>query len=393
MIIKPRIRGFICTTAHPKGCAAHVDEQIAEVRRRGAIANGAKKALVIGASGGYGLASRIVAAFGCGAATLGVSFEKAPEENRTASAGWYNNRAFEARAHAAGLYAKTLDGDAFSDAMKVQVIDLIKRDLGQIDLLVYSVASPVRQHPRSGVLYRSAIKPIGEAYHVKTLHVDRGVVQDVDLEPATPDEIAATVAVMGGEDWEFWIDALHAAGVLAPGFKTLSFTYIGTELTWSIYWHATLGKAKEDLDRAARAISQRLAPLRGDARVVVLKFIVSQASSAIPVVPLYGSLLLRVMKDAGVHEDALEHIDRLFRTQLGSNTPRVDDARRIRMDDVELSDAIQGEVKRRWPIVATDNLAELADLDGFRADFLKIFGFGFAGVDYDEDLDPTLATL
>ena len=393
MIIKPRIRGFICTTAHPKGCAAHVDEQIAEVRQRGAIANGTKKALVIGSSGGYGLASRIVAAEACGAATLGVSFEKAPEANRTASAGWYNNRAFEARAHAKGLYAKTLDGDAFSDQMKAQVIDVIKRDLGQIDLLVYSVASPVRQHPRSGVLYRSAIKPIGEVYHVKTLHVDRGVVQEVDLEPATPDEIAATVAVMGGEDWEFWIDALQSAGVLAPGFRTISFTYIGTELTWPIYWHATLGKAKEDLDRAARAITQQLAPLGGDARVAVLKFIVSQASSAIPVVPLYGSLLLRVMRDAGVDESAIEHIDRLFRTQLWSNAPRLDDAKRIRMDDVELTDAIQGEVKRRWPIVTTENLPDLADLDGFRSDFLKIFGFGFAGVDYDEDVDPALATL
>ena len=393
MIIKPRIRGFICTTAHPKGCAAHVDEQIALVTQRGAIANGPKKALVIGASGGYGLASRIVAAFGCRAATLGVSYEKAPEENRTASAGWYNNRAFEARAHAAGLYAKTLDGDAFADAMKAQVIDLIKSDLGQIDTLVYSVASPVRLHPRSGVLYRSAIKPIGEVYHVKTLHVDRGVVQEVDLEPATPEEIAATVAVMGGEDWEFWIDALQSAGVLAPGFRTISYTYIGTELTWPIYWHATLGKAKEDLDRAARAITRRLAPLRGDARVAVLKFIVSQASSAIPVVPLYGSLLLRVMKDAGVHENTIEHIDRLFRTQLASNAQRLDDAQRIRMDDVELTDAIQGEVKRRWPIVATDNVANLADLEGFRSDFLKIFGFGLADVDYDEDLDPALTAL
>ena len=394
MIIKPRIRGFICTTAHPKGCAAHVDEQIATVKARGAIASGPKRVLVIGASGGYGLASRIVSAFGSGAATLGLSFEKAPEEDRTATAGWYNNRAFEARAHAAGLYAKTLDGDAFSDQMKTQIIERIKADLGQIDLLVYSLASPVRQHPRTGVLYRSAIKPIGEVYHVKTLNVDRGVVTEVDLEPATADEIAATVAVMGGEDWEFWIDALKAAGVLAPGFRTMSYTYIGTELTWPIYWHATLGKAKEDLDRAARAITQRLAALNGEARVAVLKFVVSQASSAIPVVPLYGSLLYRVMKDAGVHENTIEHIDRLFRTQLyGGKTLRLDDAQRIRMDDVELTDAIQGDVKRRWPIVSTDNLGTLADLDGFRADFLKIFGFGFDGVDYDEDLDPALAAL
>jgi enoyl-[acyl-carrier protein] reductase / trans-2-enoyl-CoA reductase (NAD+) len=394
MIIKPRIRGFICTTAHPKGCAAHVDEQIAAVKARGTFANGPKRVLVIGASGGYGLASRIVNAFGAGAATLGVSFEKAPEADRTATAGWYNNRAFEARAHAAGLYAETLDGDAFSDQMKTQVIDRIKNDLGQIDLLVYSLASPVRQHPRTGVLYRSAIKPIGEAYHVKTLNVDRGVVTEVDLEPATQDEIAATVAVMGGEDWEFWIEALQNAGVLANGFKTMSYTYIGTDLTWPIYWHATLGKAKEDLDRAARAITQQLVRLNGEGRVAVLKFVVSQASSAIPVVPLYGSLLYRVMKDAGVHETTIEQIDRLYRTQVYSGKPqRLDDAQRIRMDDVELIDAIQGDVKRRWPIVSTENLPELGDLDGFRADFLKIFGFGFDGVDYEEDLDPALADL
>jgi len=394
MIIKPRIRGFICTTAHPKGCAAHVDTQIDTVTGRGRLANGPKKALVIGSSGGYGLASRIVAAFGCRAATLGVSFEKAPEVNRTASAGWYNNRAFEARAHASGLYAKTLDGDAFSDQMKAQVIERIKNDLGGIDLLIYSLASPVRQHPRSGVLYRSAIKPIGDVYHVKTLNVDRGEVHEIDLEPASAEEIAATVAVMGGEDWEFWIDALSSAGVLERGFRTLAYTYIGSELTWPIYWHATLGKAKEDLDRAARAIMQRLSALDGQARVAVLKAVVSQASSAIPVVPLYASLLFRVMKEAGVHESIIEHIDRLFRSQVyGGATLRLDDAQRIRMDEVELSEAIQTEVKRRWPIVTTDTVATLADLEGFRADFLKIFGFGFAGVDYDEDLDPAIMSL
>ena len=394
MIIKPRIRGFICTTAHPRGCAAHVDSQIATVTARAGLANGPKKALVIGASAGYGLASRIVAAFGCRAATLGVSFEKAPEGNRTASAGWYNNRAFEARARASGLYANTLDGDAFSDQMKALAIERIKADLGQIDLLVYSLASPVRQHPRSGVLYRSAIKPIGDVYHVKTLNVERGEVHEIDLEPATAEEIAATVAVMGGEDWEYWIDALRSAGVLARGFRTLAYTYIGSELTWPIYWHATLGKAKEDLDRAARAIMQRLAALDGQARVAVLKAVVSQASSAIPVVPLYASLLFRVMKDAGVHESIIEHVDRLFRSQVyGGADLRLDDAQRIRMDEVELSEAIQNEVKRRWPIVTTDTVGALADLEGFRADFLKIFGFGFDDVDYDEDLDPMLADL
>jgi enoyl-[acyl-carrier protein] reductase/trans-2-enoyl-CoA reductase (NAD+) len=394
MIIKPRIRGFICTTAHPKGCAAHVDGQIAVVKQRGPIANGTKKALILGASGGYGLASRIVAAFGCGAATIGVSFEKPPAENRTATAGWYNNHAFEARARRAGLYAKTFDGDAFSDAMKQQVIDTIKADLGQIDLLVYSLASPVRAHPRTGTLHRSAIKPLGDPVHIKTLNVDRGVVHDIDLEPATPEETAGTVAVMGGEDWEFWIDALAEAGVLAPGFRTLSYTYIGSELTWPIYWHATLGKAKEDLDRAAAAITQRLRSVSGDARVVALKAVVSQASAAIPVVPLYASLLFRVMKQAKCHEDIIEHIDRLYREQIfGSKALVLDDVGRIRMDDWELAPDIQREVKRRWDLTTTQNLPQLGDLEGFRADFLKIFGFGFPGVDYDADVDPALSAL
>jgi enoyl-[acyl-carrier protein] reductase/trans-2-enoyl-CoA reductase (NAD+) len=394
MIIKPRVRGFICTTAHPKGCAAHVDSQIATLKARGKIPNGTKKALVLGSSGGYGMASRVVAAFGCGAATLGVSFEKAPSDNRTATAGWYNNRAFEARAHTAGLYAKTLDGDAFSDAMKNQVIDTIKKDLGQIDLLIYSLASPVRLHPRTGTLYRSAIKPLGDVVHIKTLNVDRGEVHEIDLEPATAEETAATVTVMGGEDWEFWIDALANAGVLAPGFRTLSYTYIGSELTWPIYWHATLGKAKEDLDRAAAAISKRLAGLKGEARVVALRAVATQASAAIPVVPLYASLLFRVMKDANVHENCIEHIDRLMRSQIYSDVSlRLDEVGRIRMDDWELAPSIQREVKQRWDTVTTENLPWLGDFEGFRADFMKIFGFGFPGVDYDEDLDPALAEL
>jgi enoyl-[acyl-carrier protein] reductase/trans-2-enoyl-CoA reductase (NAD+) len=394
MIIKPRIRGFICTTAHPKGCAAHVDAQIAHVRRAGAVAQGPKRVLVIGASGGYGLASRIVAAFGCGASTIGVAFEKAPEADRTGTAGWYNTRAFEARTRAAGLHARSFDGDAFADAMKDEVVAAIRADLGQVDLVVYSLASPVRQHPRSGVVHRSAIKPLGAVKHFKTLNVDRGVVHEVDLEPATAEETQATVAVMGGEDWEFWIDALARAGVLAPGFKTVSFTYIGSELTWPIYWEATLGKAKEDLDRAARALRNRLADMKGDARVAVLKAVVTQASAAIPVVPLYASLLFRVMKDAGVHEDCIGQIDRLFRTQLYAGAARREDAEgRIRMDDLELAPAIQDEVKRRWPLVTTENIGELGDLEGFRADFLRIFGFGMPGVDYDEDLDPRLADL
>ncbi|MBM4204813.1 MAG: trans-2-enoyl-CoA reductase family protein [Gammaproteobacteria bacterium] len=392
MIVKPRIRGFICTTAHPTGCAAHVQEQIQYVKSQPSLREGgAKRVLVLGCSGGYGLSSRIVSAFGCGAATLGVSFEKAPEENRTATAGWYNNVAFEAAAAQEGLYAKTLDGDAFSDAMKQRVIERIQKDLGQIDLLVYSLASPVRQHPRTCVLHRSSIKPLGEALHIKSVHVDRGEVIEVDLEPATPEETANTVAVMGGEDWEFWIEALGSAGLLATGFRTLAFTYIGTELTWPIYWEGTLGKAKEDLDRAAKAITPRLQALKGEARVAVLKAIVSQASSAIPVVPLYVALLFRVMKDRGLHEDCVRHIQRMFATQLASGaTLRLDDVGRIRMDDVELGEEIQAEVRRRWALVNTGNLAELGDLSGFREDFLRIFGFGFSGVDYDAEVDPTL---
>ena len=386
MIVKPRIRGFICTTAHPEGCAASVREQIGRVTP---FPHGPQRALVVGGSGGYGLASRIVAAFGAGAGTLGVSFEKAPRRNKTATAGWYNNAAFEDAATARGLYARTLDGDAFSDEMKARAVDEIRASLEQIDLFVYSLAAPVRQHPRTGVLHRAAIKPLGEAFHIKSLNQDTGEVQQVSLEPATEAETAGTVAVMGGEDWEFWMDALEDAGVLAPGFKTVAFTYIGSELTWPIYWEATLGKAKEDLDRAAGAIRGRLAALGGDARVAVLKAVVTQASSAIPVVPLYLALLFRVMKGAGNHEDCLAHIDRLFRSALYSdNAPPFDDAGRIRMDDRELSEPVQAEVNRRWPIVSTDNVAELADLGGIRDDFLRIFGFGVDGVDYDADVDP-----
>ena len=390
MIVKPRIRGFICTTAHPHGCAAHVNQQIDYVAANSDVAKGAfGNVLVLGCSGGYGLASRIVAGFGCGAKTLGVSFEKSPTESKTASAGWYNNKAFEARAEQQGLYAKTLDGDAFSDAMRDQVMDTIKADLGQIDLVVYSLASPVRQHPKTDELHRSAIKPLGEVLEIKTVHVEKGEVSNVALEPATEQEIADTVTVMGGEDWEYWIDALLANDLLAPNVKTVAYTYIGSELTWPIYWEGTLGKAKADLDRASGEIQRKLQAIEGDARVAVLKAIVSQASAAIPVVPLYAALLFQVMKEQGSHEECIEHIDRLFASQLQSGaTMRLDDAGRIRVDDLELAEVVQTEVKRRWPLVDTDNLPELGDLSGFREDFLKIFGFGIQGVDYDAEVDP-----
>lgn len=388
MIIKPRIRGFICTTAHPAGCAASVREQISTVRAGGQL-EGPKRVLVLGASGGYGLASRIASAFGAGASTIGVSFEKEPSEKKTASAGWYNNAAFDAEAKAAGLYAKTLDGDAFGDEMKQAVINLIKEDLGQIDLLIYSLASPVRKHPRTGVLHRSVIKPLGETHHVKTINVDKGEVFETDFEPADEEEMQNTVAVMGGEDWEFWIDALNEAGVLAQGFSTVSYNYIGSDLTWPIYWQGTLGKAKEDLDRAAAALRDRLTNVKGDARVATLKAVVTQASSAIPVVPLYASLVFKVMKDQGVHESVIEHIDRLFREKLyGDMSGQFDDVGRIRNDDWELTDKVQNAVRELWPIVTTDNVLELSDLEGFRSDFLRIFGFGIDGVDYEADVSP-----
>ena len=388
MIVKPRIRGFICTTAHPRGCAAHVQQQIDYVKSAGAIDAGVANALVVGCSGGYGLASRIVAAAGCGANTLGVSLEKPPGRKRTATAGWYNNLAFE---EAVDGYARTLDGDAFSDKMKADAVGVIGNDMGQIDLLVYSLASPVRRHPRTGFLHRSALKPLGETLTMKSLNVDKGEVIEVALEPGTDEDIANTIAVMGGEDWEMWIDALARSNLLAPGFRTLAFTYLGSDLTWPIYWEGTLGKAKEDLDRAAAAITRRLAGLNGSARVASLKGVVTQASSAIPVVSLYMALLFKVMKKQGVHEDCVRHIYRLYATQIATGAAqRLDEAGRIRVDDVELSESVQGEVKRRWGLVGTENLAELGDLPGFREDFLKIFGFGFAGVDYAEDLDPAL---
>ncbi len=367
-----------------------VENQAAWVRSQPAIAAGPRNVLVVGGSGGYGLASRIVAAFGCGSRTLCLSFEKEPETDRTATAGWYNNAAFDRSAQAQGLYARSINGDAFADATKARVADIVRQDLGSIDLLVYSLASPVRTDPVSGVLHRSSIKPVGLPVHIKTLNVEKAVVHDVDLAPATDEEIQATIKVMGGEDWERWIAFLQGEALLGPGFKTIAYTYIGSELTWPIYWEGTLGKAKEDLDRAATALRTALAPLNGDARVAVLKAVVTQASSAIPVVPLYVSLLFKVMKERDVHEDCIRHIHRLFRTSLyGPNAaPRLDERGRLRVDDLELRDDVQAEVNRRWQLVETGNLADVADLDGYRADFLRIFGFGVEGVDYERDVSP-----
>ncbi|EKS33168.1 enoyl-ACP reductase FabV [Afipia clevelandensis] len=385
MIIEPRVRGFICTTAHPAGCAANVREQIDYVLKQGALAESPKRVAVLGCSTGYGLASRIVATFAGAADTIGVSLEREPTATRTGSAGWYNNRAFEIEARKIGRSPVTLEGDAFSDELKKDFIAQVREKFGQLDLLVYSMAAPVRTDPVTGKTYRSAIKPLGERVEIKTLNTETGEVYETGLMPATEDEAAATVAVMGGDDWKRWIDQLADAGVLAPGFQTLNYTYIGSELTWPIYWKGTLGRAKVDLDQKAEAIRKRLGP--DAARVVALKAVVTQASSAIPVVPLYGTVLFKVMKQLGLHEGCIEQIDRLFRTRLGKNT-ELDDEQRIRVDDWELSPKVQAEVSRRWPLLSTETMGELADLEEYRSQFLRLFGFGIKGVDYAKDVDP-----
>jgi len=391
MIIKPRVRGFVCTTAHPVGCEANVAEQIKYVTSHGPVMNGTKKVLIIGASTGYGLASRITAAFGFNAATVGIFFEKEPTSEHTATAGWYNSVAFEKAAQAKNLYAKSINGDAFSDEIKATTIELLKNEVGPLDLIIYSVASPRRVHPKTGYVAKSVLKPIGDTFTGKTLDTDRAEVKTITIEPATPEEINDTVAVMGGEDWEMWLDALDKAGLLAQGCKTLSYTYLGEKQTWPIYGKAAIGKAKEDLDRACVALNQRLSAIEGSAHIAVMKAIVTQASSAIPIMPLYISLLYKVMKDKKVHEGSIEQIYRLFSTQLFSTVPsNLDEQGRIRLDDWELRDDIQAQVEELWKKVTTENLAEMADFKGYQADFFRLFGFGLASVDYEADVSTEL---
>lgn len=385
MIVAPKIRGFICTTAHPDGCARHVAEQIAVVKSRGPIEGGPKKVLVIGSSTGYGLASRIAASFGSGAATIGVFFEKPGESDKCGTAGWYNSAAFEKEAAAAGIYARSFNGDAFSHAMKAEVIAAIKADLGQVDCVIYSLASPRRTHPKTGEVFKSVLKPIGQSYTNKNLNTTTGVVDEITIAPAEADDVAQTVAVMGGEDWEMWIDALLADDLIAPGTQTYAYSYIGPDLTWPIYKNGTIGKAKEDLERVQRALDTKLAPLGGKAWVSVNKALVTQASSAIPVVPLYISLLYKAMKADGTHEDCIEQMDRLFRERLSN--PQPDETGRIRLDDWEMAPALQKLVIDRWHEVNTDNLKDLGDLAGYQSSFLRLFGFGLEGVDYGADTD------
>lgn len=389
MVIKPKVRGFICTNAHPVGCAAHVQQQIDYVRARGPISDGPKKVLVIGSSTGYGLASRITAAFGCGADTLGVFFEKPPTDKRSASAGYYNTAAMQAAARREGLYAEGINGDAFSDEVKEQAIAMLKKDMGPVDLVVYSLASPRRTDPRSGITYTSALKPIGEPYTMKGVNTDTLQIDEVTVEPATEEEIASTIKVMGGEDWEWWMDELAHAGLLAEGCKSTAYTYIGKEMTWPLYGHASIGMAKKDLDRASATIDRKLRNLGGESRVSVLKALVTQASSAIPVMPLYISILYKIMKEEGSHEGCIEQIHGLFERQLYPIGERdLDEQGRLRMDGLELKDSVQDKVKALWDSVTTDNINELTDFKGYRQEFLKLFGFGIEGVDYEADVNP-----
>ena len=381
------MRGFICLTAHPKGCEQNVKNQIEYVKSKGPI-DGAKRVLVIGASTGFGLASRISSAFGCGASTIGVFFEKPPTEGKTASPGWYNSAAFEKEAHKAGLYAKSINGDAFSKEVKQQVIDTIKADLGQIDLVIYSLASPVRMHPDTGVLHRSTLKPIGGTFSNKTVDFHTGLVSQVSIEPANQDDIYNTVVVMGGEDWAMWIDELKSANILAPGATTIAYSYIGPAVTEAVYRKGTIGRAKDHLEATAFTITDSLKDINGKAYVSVNKALVTQASSAIPVIPLYISLLYKIMKAEGIHEGCIEQIQRLYSQRLytGQAVP-TDYEGRIRIDDWEMRDDVQAKVAELWTKATTENLSEIGDLPGYKQDFLNLFGFGFKGVDYDAEAD------
>lgn len=391
MIIKPKARGFICTTTHPTGCEKNVLNQINTTKALGQVKDGPKKVLVIGSSSGYGLSSRIAAAFGSGAATLGVFFEKPGTEKKPGTAGFYNSASFDKFAKAEGLYSKSINGDAFSHEVKQKAIEMIKEDLGQVDLVVYSLASPVRKLPDSGELIRSALKPIGDTYTATAVNTNKDEIIEATVEPATEQEIEDTVTVMGGQDWELWMNALSDAGVLAQGCKTVAYSYIGTEITWPIYWHGALGKAKMDLDRAAAGLNDKLSQTGGSANVAVLKSVVTQASSAIPVMPLYIAMVFKKMREEGVHEGCMEQINRMFHERLyraDGAAPELDSENRLRLDDWELREDIQQHCQDLWPQVTTENLKELADYVEYKREFLQLFGFEVDGIDYEADVNP-----
>ncbi len=390
MIIEPRTRGFICLTAHPTGCEQNVLNQINYIKSKSKT-DGPKKVLVIGASTGFGLASRITSAYASDAATIGVFFEKPPKEGRTASPGWYNSAAFETQANKDGLYAKSINGDAFSNEIKAQTLKLIKEDLGQIDLLIYSLASPVRTHPDTGERFKSVLKPIGGTFTDNTVDFHTGEVKEISIEPSSGDDIENTVAVMGGEDWQMWIDALKSADALSKDFKTVAYSYIGPSLTEAVYRKGTIGRAKDHLEATAFKITDALKAINGKGYVSVNKALVTQASSAIPVIPLYISLLYKVMKEEGVHEGCIEQIERLFSERLYTDNMPLDEAGRIRIDDWEMRDDIQAKVLELWKKATTETLPQIGDLEGYRTDFFNLFGFDVEGVDYDADVSEMVA--
>ena len=391
MIIEPRMRGFICLTSHPTGCEQNVINQINYVKSKGAI-DGPKKVLVIGASTGFGLASRITSAFGSNASTIGVFFEKPAQEGKPGSPGWYNTVAFQKEAKKAGIYAKSINGDAFSNEVKQKTIDLIKADLGQVDLVIYSLASPVRTNPVTGVTHRSVLKPIGAPFSNKTVDFHTGNVSTVSIDPANDEDITNTVAVMGGEDWGMWIDQMLAAGVLAEGATTVAYSYIGPALTEAVYRKGTIGRAKDHLEASAFSITDKLKAVHGKAYVSVNKALVTQASSAIPVIPLYISLLYKVMKAEGIHEGCIEQIQRLYAQRLYTGKPvPTDEKGRIRIDDWEMREDVQAKVAALWEQATTESLAEIGDLKGYKNDFLNLFGFAVDKVDYLADVNEDLA--
>jgi enoyl-[acyl-carrier protein] reductase/trans-2-enoyl-CoA reductase (NAD+) len=396
-VVTQRSRGFICVNAHPKGCARNVERHVEEVQAALPHSAGAsptrlagiRNALVIGGSTGYGLASRVALGWGYGARTLGVFFERPPEGDRTATAGWYNTAAFHGLAQRDGLQAASLNADAFSDEAKRAAVEILKREMAPVDLVVYSLASPKRTHPRTGVTHNSTLKPIGKAYTNKTIDLSTKKVHEITVEPASDQEIADTVAVMGGEDWKFWIETLLAEGLLAKGARTIAYSYIGPTLTWPIYWDGTIGRAKLDLEKTARELDTLLAQrVGGNAWISVNKAIVTQASAAIPVVPLYMSLLFKVMKQEEIDEDAAAQMRRLYlQLQAPGETVAVDGAHRIRLDDREMRADIQAEVAILWPQVTTENLLELSDFAGFDRGFKNLFGFEVEGVDYQKPVE------
>lgn len=393
MIIQPKMRGFICTTAHPVGCYKHVEEQVNYVKAHGQF-DGPKNVLVIGASTGYGLASRIVATFGAGANTIGVFYERGSENGRTATAGWYNSAAFEQIAKENGFYAKSINGDAFSHEIKQRTLELIRQDLGKIDLVIYSLASPRRIHPDTGAVYNSVLKPINQSYTSKTVDPLRKEVKEVTLDPATDDDITNTIAVMGGEDWEMWMDLLAKENLLADGAMTMAYDYIGPELTHPIYKNGTIGKAKEHLHQTAKKLNEKLKSVHGQALLSVNKALVTQASAAIPVVPLYISLLYKIMKEKGTHEGCIEQIYRLFKTKVYASTAAERDSEdRIRMDDLEMQADVQQKIAELWPLVSSDNLDLMTDIKGYVTEFHRLFGFEFASVDYQQDVSPEVTIL